>query len=134
MIRCGLLGLQKSGVISRHATRPDEQASDSANLDIDSMDDLGPEVVEPYGRAIPSFAETFANLFDEPSLLMRQLWNLSQKSGGLSGRDLDRLPVKALTMYTRGKGCSLYEVVLGMEKIMAKDGWSGEVEWFTVET
>ena len=70
---------------------------------------------------VPTFSEMKIRLIDQPCSPGRRVWALAQKSEGLSGRTLRRLPILGLAMYTWGGDCSLDDAVSALEAAVEQE-------------
>ncbi|KAK5124835.1 hypothetical protein LTR16_003448, partial [Cryomyces antarcticus] len=65
--------------------------------------------------SIPSFTEMNIHLWNQPHSPARKLWHLAQRSEGVSGRTLRRLPFLALALHTYSETCDLNEALAALD-------------------
>ena len=77
---------------------------------------------------IPSYNDACSEVWLNPTPTMRSIWNISQRSQGLSGRYLHDLALTSLTMYAE-PGCTLDEAFVVIKRRMSDEDWKGTTEW-----
>lgn len=74
-------------------------------------EDITPSGERAEQPAIPTYLQLQYLYLDKPQSFGGRVWALAQKSVGLSGRTLRRLPILGLAMYTWGGECSLHDAI-----------------------
>lgn len=99
-------------------TADEEDSADEDNISVSCGDRICGHVY------IPIYGET---LFSKPrsDKLIPGLEELCRRSDGMSGRELRRLPVLAVSMYLRGQQHFLHEVLTAIEQVVKETARKG---------